>query len=166
MSRTTEGRTADGRPMEGKAAAPVEERRHLVFLLSDSYFALDAAPVQEVLPVGALTRVPRMPAWLVGLINLRGDVVPVVDPRPALECHSAPLSSAARVVVVECSRGRVGFLADATEDVQPIAREDIQPLDSASKAAAPCLLGVVVRGGHPVSVIDCEALFGGPAFRT
>ncbi len=61
--------------------ALVETNNYLTFKLEDDVFALDVWKVREVLDFTAITRVPRMPPFMRGVVNLRGSVVPVVDLR-------------------------------------------------------------------------------------
>ena len=142
-----------------------EEHRLLMFTISGNVFAIPAEPVQEVIPVPALARVPRSPAWLLGLMNLRGEVLPVVDPRAALNCVPHSPGPVARVIVLICSRGRVGLLADSTEDVVSVHQADLLPADHAGKPLVQAAVGLVLHRDRLAAIIDAEAFFSGPAFR-
>ncbi|CAN5481121.1 N/A [soil metagenome] len=148
-----------------EATVKTGERRFLLFRLGGDPFAMDSAPVQEILTLPPLTRVPRMPRWLMGLMNLRGEVVPIVDPRAALNCRGEIPAGTARVIVLDCSRGRVGFVADSTADVALVAEQDILPAEHAGRDFADSIDGLLMRGDQLVPVIDPESFFCGRSFR-
>jgi purine-binding chemotaxis protein CheW len=103
----------------------------LTFKLADELFALDISQVREVLDYTPVTRVPQTPRFMKGVINLRGNVVPVVDLRTkfALPEHDHPEQSC--IIVVEVTmEGEVtvlGALADSVQEVLDLEAERIEP---------------------------------------
>jgi purine-binding chemotaxis protein CheW len=78
-----------------------ETRQYLTFRLGNEIFATDVAKVREVLDLTTITAIPRTPAFMAGVINLRGSVVPVVDLRLCFEMSKTENTRNTCIVVVE-----------------------------------------------------------------
>lgn len=113
-------------------AVTIEEtNQYLTFTLGDEDFALEIGKVREVLDYTKITKVPRMPDFLRGVINLRGNVVPVIDLRHRLGMGSIEQSVDTCIVIVEIlidgEITQMGALADSVKEVTEIVPEDISP---------------------------------------
>jgi purine-binding chemotaxis protein CheW len=106
-------------------------RQYLSFFLGGQEYATDILRVQEIKGWDTVTRVPYSPKYILGVINLRGAIVPVVDLRVRLALESAPFDSATVVIVVRVAGARgeriVGLVVDAVSDVYSFSAENIQP---------------------------------------
>lgn len=104
---------------------------YLTFKLGAEVFALEVSKVREVLDFTTITKIPRTPEFLRGVINLRGSVVPVVDLRLGFGLESVEPTVNTCIIVVEVGiEGEtiiVGALADAVEEVVDIDAAEIQP---------------------------------------
>ncbi|TPV57344.1 chemotaxis protein CheW [Aestuariibacter sp. GS-14] len=103
----------------------------LTFVLDDEIYGADINQIQEVLEYRRVTRVPRTPDYLLGVINLRGQVLPVVDLRHLFEMHRADMTVNTCIVIVEVSvdgeNVALGILADAVREVIELPVSDINP---------------------------------------
>jgi purine-binding chemotaxis protein CheW len=84
----------------------------LTFLLGGATYALPAAAVREVQPLGAVTPLPAVPAFVVGLVNVRGRLVAALDIRPLLDIPTALLAPSAMLLIVGPDDAAVGLVAD------------------------------------------------------
>lgn len=113
------------------AEAITEVRQYLTFKLGEEVFALDVDKVREVLDYTTITRIPRTPEFMRGVINLRGSVVPVVDLRLAFGMPATEKTVNTCIVVTEVSmQGEkvvLGALADSVEEVTDLEPDQIQP---------------------------------------
>ncbi len=104
---------------------------YLTFKLGVEVFALEVSKVREVLDFTTITKIPRTPEFLRGVINLRGSVVPVVDLRLGFGLDSVETTVNTCIIVVEVAMENetviVGALADAVEEVIDIDAAHIQP---------------------------------------
>jgi purine-binding chemotaxis protein CheW len=104
---------------------------YLTFKLGAEVFALEVSKVREVLDFTTITKIPRTPEFLRGVINLRGSVVPVVDLRLGFGLDSVDPTVNTCIIVVDVAMASetiiVGALADAVEEVVDIDAADIQP---------------------------------------
>jgi purine-binding chemotaxis protein CheW len=113
-------------------AQPVLElTQYLTFFLGDETFSLDIARVREVLDYTIITRVPRTPDYVQGVINLRGGVVPVVDLRLKFDMPALSVSVNTCIIIVEAvvqgDSVVLGLLADSVQEVIELDRGNIQP---------------------------------------
>lgn len=125
---------------------------HLVVALGDDRYALPVASVHEVVRVGRLTPVPGSPQTVLGIINLRGEIVTVVDSGKLLGVQGGG-GSAESVVVVEAGGLRAGLAVEKLVDVVSLPL-GLEPTD------APALRGSSLFGGDLVGVVDVSALLG------
>ena len=105
--------------------------QYLTFTLGDEDFALDIGKVREVLDYTTITKVPRMPEFLCGVINLRGNVVPVVDLRYKLGMGAIKQTVDTCIVIVEIMIDdeitHMGALADSVKEVIALDPNQISP---------------------------------------
>lgn len=105
--------------------------QYLTFVLGEELFAVDIAKVREVLEFTGVTKVPRTPEFLRGVINLRGNVVPVVDLRLKFGMSRTERTVDTCIVIVEVNLDGestvLGALADSVQEVLDLEAEQIQP---------------------------------------
>src|SRR5512133_10699 len=103
----------------------------LTFLLGDEIFAVNVLQVKEILDLANITQVPQMPDFMLGVINLRGSVVPVVDLRRKFGMADREQHRDNCVVVMEVDFGGemtvVGALADSVQEVLDLQQDQIEP---------------------------------------
>ncbi len=108
-----------------------ETMQYLTFKLDAEFFALEIAKVREVLDITAITRVPRMPEFMLGVINLRGSVAPVVDLRlrfgmPAVE-KTVNSCIIITEVIADGEAQILGLLVDSVQEVIDLGPADLEP---------------------------------------
>jgi purine-binding chemotaxis protein CheW len=103
-----------------------ETRQFCTFYVAGLYFGLDVLRVQEIIRSQEITRVPLAPVVLRGLMNLRGQIVTVIDLRGRLEFEDRPASQPPINVVVESADGPVSLLVDEIGDVLEVAEADFE----------------------------------------
>jgi purine-binding chemotaxis protein CheW len=105
--------------------------QYLTFTLAEETFAIEIVKVREVIDYVHLTRVPRMPVFLRGVINLRGSVVPVIDLRLILSMPSVEKTVDTCIIIAEVNMDgeplHLGMLADSVQEVIDIDPSQIDP---------------------------------------
>lgn len=114
--------------------------RYLTFQLGEESYGISVLKVREIIQMQPITRIPRTPAYLKGVINLRGKVIPVADLRIKFAFDKAELSERTCIIVVALthSDGRetlTGLIVDAVEEVLQIEADTIEDAPSFSDAA-------------------------------
>ena len=108
-----------------------EMRQYLTFKLADEIFGVDVAKVREILELTTITRMPQMPEYVCGVINLRGSVVPVIDLKLKLGMAAMARTVNTCIVLVEVRRDEetivLGALADSVQEVYELEPENIEP---------------------------------------
>ncbi|MBI5493223.1 MAG: chemotaxis protein CheW [Deltaproteobacteria bacterium] len=112
-------------------ASITESTQYLTFKLDDEVFALDISQVREVLDFTTLTKVPRTPDFMRGVINLRGSVVPVVDMRLKFGMTKTEQTVNTCVIIAEITLDGekliLGALADSVQEVIELDPDQIEP---------------------------------------
>jgi purine-binding chemotaxis protein CheW len=111
--------------MEGDNAAGKEQ--FLSFQLGAEEYGIDILRVQEIRAYEKATRMPNTPAYIKGVINLRGVIVPVIDLRMKFGLESAEYNEMTVVVVLNLAHRTVGIVVDSVSDVLALAAGDIRP---------------------------------------
>jgi purine-binding chemotaxis protein CheW len=109
----------------------IETTQYLTFRLDDEIFAVDISKVREVLDFTSITRVPRTPDFMRGVINLRGTVVPVVDMKLKLGMPKTEKTINTCIIIVELEFDGdmvvLGALADSVQEVIELEPDNIEP---------------------------------------
>jgi len=126
------------------AAVAGRELIVLVFRLGDGEFGLPIDAVVEVAQVPEqITRVPKTPRFLEGVINLRGDVLPVVDQRRRFDMPKIDNLEGRRLIVMKTDRYRAGLIVDSVSDVLRTYDESVEPPPDLTDATSRLIRGVI-----------------------
>ena len=134
-------------------------RQLITFHLGTQSFGLDIMAIREIRAWSPTTRLPHVPHYVAGVVNLRGTVLPVIDLAARLGWE--PVSPTDRhVIIVAQVNGQLrGLIVDAVSDIVTAQDEDIQPAPSTSSdAVVPYLEGPVAQEDRMVMVLDLLAL--------
>jgi purine-binding chemotaxis protein CheW len=103
------------------------ENQLVVFSLANEYYGVGISAVDSIIKLQPITYVPRAPAFVEGVTNLRGKVLPVVDLRKRFDLPVAPESKETRIVVTELNVSAVGMIVDSVSEVLRVPAEAIEP---------------------------------------
>ena len=103
------------------------ENQLVVFDLAREHYGVDIAAVEGIIKMQAITVVPQAPAFVEGVTNLRGKVLPVVDLRRRFGLPAADATKETRIVVVEMNGVTVGIVVDGVSEVLRVEPEAIEP---------------------------------------
>lgn len=145
-------------PAEGKA--PSEVLQTLTFVLGPERYAVEAKQVREIARLVDFTAVPGAPEFLLGVMNLRGEILAIADLRTFFGVPQQGLTDLARVVVLGVERAEIGVLADETHELRslPLA-EILEPPDSVAGIGREYLLGITKDA---LIVLDAARLLADP----
>jgi len=139
----------------------VEQQQYLTFLLADEEYAISILRVKEIIGYDTVTSVPKTPGWIRGVINLRGNVVPVVDLAVRFGLTARPVTKTTCIIIVEWQMERqntmMGVMADAVSQVMNIAEEEIQPAPSfGTRVNVDYLRGMAQMGKKFALLLDID----------
>lgn len=134
-----------------------EERQLVVFELASEIYGIDIKTVREIIRMQKITYVPDAPAYVEGMINLRGRVIPVVDLRRRFGLMVANPSPEMRILVVDIAGEDIGVIVDAVTEVKRIAGSSVQR-DAliATADQAYYLEGIAKLGDQLLILLDLE----------
>jgi len=142
-----------------------EGGQYLTFHLDHEHFAIEISRIREVLAYTAPTKVPRTPPFMTGVINLRGQVVPVIDLRLKVGLPTLAPSRDTCIIILEVMLDGeltvVGALADAVQEVVDISRSQVAPPPRmGSRIETTFIRGMARREDQFVVLLDIDALLG------
>ena len=143
------------------AASTVDIQQYLTFLLSGEMYAVGILNVKEIIEYGQLTEIPMMPAFIRGVINLRGSVVPVVDLAARFGHAQSEIGKRTCIVIVEVSqedsKHDLGIMVDAVSEVLEVSSADIEPAPAfGAKIRADFIAGMAKINGKFVIILDIQ----------
>jgi purine-binding chemotaxis protein CheW len=140
---------------------PTQISQYLTFKLDQELYALDISKVREVLEFSSATRVPRMPDFMRGVINLRGNVVPVVDLKLKLGLSQTERNVDTCVVITEVTMDGesvvLGALADSVQEVIELQPSQIDPPPRmGTRIDTQCIHGMGKRDDQFIILLDVD----------
>jgi purine-binding chemotaxis protein CheW len=99
----------------------------VTFSIGDEEFGVDILKVQEIIRTMEITKVPRAPMFVEGVINLRGKVIPIIDLRKRFGLETKSHDKNTRIIVIEINNMIVGFVVDSVSEVLRIPASTVEP---------------------------------------
>lgn len=131
----------------------------VTFLLGDGAFGINADLVQEVVKVSALTPVHHAPEYVLGIRNLRGRVVTVLDLRMRLDLGVSTRASENRVLIIDWQGEPIGLLVDKIADTISVASDEIETTpQNLHSVQQKNLIGVTRQGDRLVAVLNIDVV--------
>ena len=144
--------------------ADIDTHQYLTFILGDEVFALDIATVREVLELTTITKIPRTPEFMRGVINLRGHAVPVVDMRVKFGMARADDTVNTCIIIVEVIVENeavvMGAVADSVREVFEMRPDEIdQPPKMGTSIDAAFIKGMGRQDESFIIILDINKVF-------
>lgn len=138
-------------------------QQYLSFFLAGDEYAVSISPVREIIECPPLTKVPGAPAWIRGVLNLRGLVVPVVDLAVKFGLQAGEITRRSCIVILDVSFEDgptvIGVIADAVHQVLDLLPEAIQPPPRfGPKVRVDCILGMAENNGKFAVLLDIDRI--------
>lgn len=149
------------KPMNANPAKEETFEQFLIFQLSDEVYGLPIGSVDEVIRVpDEVTRVPGAPAFVMGIINLRGKPIPLIDQRDRFVVQSPGQTSKARAIIVTLGDLQAGFVVDSVSEVKAIASDALSaaPEFSSDRTEVFDRIAQIEADGRMILLIDPQEL--------
>lgn len=140
--------------------------KYLTFALAQERYSVPVLKVREIMRLCPVTPVPRMPAYIKGVINLRGKIVPVVDLRERFGLGAATDNERICIVVVQVEEPDgasrlTGMIVDVVEEVSQFQNDDLEPPpDFGDAVDARFIVGMAKTRGQVKTLLDIDRLLG------
>ena len=127
------------------------------FNLANEEYAIEIEKIKEIILVEGITRVPQMPDYIEGIINLRGNVIPVLDLRKRFGMTGVGIEEETRIVVSRMAEKIIGLIVDSVSQVMKIPNDDIEPPpDTIAGLAGDYLTGVGKVDQRMIMMLDID----------
>jgi len=142
-----------------------QSRRYLTLTLGGEFFAIDIHVVREILDYTDITRIPQTPDYMRGVVNVRGNAVPVMDLASKLGLGEVERTINTRIVIVEIVQdgemSLIGALADSVKEVLELDDSAIAPPPALGTSVdAACIQGIGRQDGRFILLLDVGQVFG------
>lgn len=150
--------------LEQQQQSEEAKTQYLTFLIANKTFAVGILDVNEIIEFSELTTVPMMPKFLRGVINLRGNAVPVVDIAARMSEDQSDINKRSCIVLVEVKTGQdstqaVGMLVDTVQEIVEIEESHIQPApDMGDDKHSDFILGMGRVEDHFIVLLDVNEM--------
>ena len=150
----------------GQPALSLLAGKYLTFKLDVEDFGIEILKVQEIIKMMAITRVPRTPVFVRGVINLRGKVIPIVDLRLKFDMEGKSNSDKTCIIVVTVKRNRssvvMGIIVDEVSEVLDVMGSSIEPAPEFGETVnTSFILGMGKVGERVVTLMDVDCVLSG-----
>jgi len=138
-----------------------DEGKFLTFLIDDESYGLDIRYVTEIIGMHLITRVPDVPAYVRGIINLRGKVIPVMDVRARFGMAARDYDARTCIIVIHVRDSEIGLVVDTVSEVIDIPEQDIEAPPSIGRVSGGFMSGVGKVGDRVKLLLDANKLLFG-----
>lgn len=137
-----------------------ERVQYIVIKMGNEQFGIDIKYVDNIVRMQAITRVPHVQAFIKGVINLRGEVIPVLSLRVKMGLEDAPETKASRIVILKLEQyGLLGFVVDEVREVVTLSEIQIEKTSyNGTDEKPPFVAGVGKNGEDLISLLDLNVL--------
>lgn len=130
----------------------------VTYQLEDEFYGINVMQVQEVLRLTEIAPVPGAPSYVLGIINLRGNVVTVIDTRARFGLNPAESTDSSRIIIVEVSGHVIGMLVDSVAEVVYLHQSEVDTAPNVSDDASRFIQGVCNRDKYLLILVDVNKL--------
>ena len=135
------------------------EGRYLTFVLAEEGYGLEIRYVTEIIGIQQVTGIPDMPHHVIGVLNLRGKVIPIIDVRMRFHLEERAYDDRTCIIVVDVEDNSVGLVVDKVSEVVDIPLSEIEPTPmSGTKSANTYIRGLGKIGDQVKILLDIERL--------
>lgn len=139
---------------------PVETFQYIVIRVGAEQYGIDIRYVDNIVRMQAVTRVPKVPNYLKGVINLRGEVIPVMSIRLKMGLEDDEITRATRIIILKLEQeGNVGVMVDEVKEVVTLTADQIDKVSHEPKDGRPCFInGIGKHNGGLISLLDLNSI--------
>ncbi len=152
--------------LEQLSGLATDGSQYLTFTLGDEHYGVDILRVQEIKGYTAVMRIPNTPAFVKGVLNLRGTIVPIVDLQTKFGMDQVEYTMFTCIVLVVVHKRLMGIVVDAVSDVLSINPEDIQPAPNFGTQVDTGFIQSIARTGEKlITLLDIERVLSSDEFQ-
>ena len=131
-------------------------RQYILFNIDDKIYGLDIMQVESIERMTSITKVPNTPSYVLGVINLRSEIVPVISFRDRFNMQNKAYDDATRIIITHFEDYRVGIIVDQVKEVFDADIDTIQPTDSILNDKRPFIQGVIYHNKDIIMILNIQ----------
>lgn len=136
----------------------MDNKEYVIFRLSDESYGVDIDHVENIEKHTSITRVPYTKGYISGIINLRGNIIPVIDVRKRLGIESKSEDKDSRIMIVNVDELKVGMLVDSSSEVLQLSKKQIEPAPKSIGSEDGYISQVGKDNGRIIMLVDLKKL--------
>jgi len=135
-----------------------QKGRYLTFSLGQEIYGIEISYVTEIIGIQAITKIPELPEYVKGIINLRGKIIPVIDVRLRFRKEPRDYNDRTCIIVIEIKNISVGLIVDSVAEVLRIPDSEIVDPPQLNKGCNRYIKSIGKVGNEVKLILDCEKL--------
>lgn len=134
-----------------------DTKQYIVVKIGNEQYGLDISYVDNIVRMQSITRVPKAQTYFKGIINLRGEIVPVMSIRLKMELDDDEFTNASRIIILKIEeQGTIGIIVDEVKEVVELVMDDIEKTSKKDKGSF--ISGIGKNGDELISLFDINAV--------
>ena len=132
--------------------------KYLIFSMGKELYGMEIRYITEIIGIQPITEVPEMPAYVKGITNLRGKIIPVMDARLRFKKEVREYDDRTCIIVIDINDTSIGLIVDSVSEVIALRDEDIAPPPEINKGGHRYIKGIGKAGDTVKLLLDCQRL--------
>ena len=146
--------------LDGENRGPIETFQYIVIRVGAEQYGIDIRYIDNIVRMQTVTRVPKVPEYLKGVINLRGEVIPVISLRLKMGLAKDEITRTTRIIILKLeNEGNVGVMVDEVKEVVTLTADKIDKVSREAKEGKPVFIsGVGKHNNELISLLDLNSI--------
>lgn len=140
------------------ALESTQKGKYLTFSLDEEFYGIDIINVTEIVGIQPIVVMPELPSFLKGVINLRGEIIPVMDARNRFDKDEVEYNDRTCIVVVDVKQASIGIIVDAVSEVLSMEDKNIVPPPLLVSGAQSYVKAIGKDEDQVILILDCERI--------
>lgn len=140
------------------ALESTQKGKYLTFSLDEEFYGIDIINVTEIVGIQPIVVMPELPSFLKGVINLRGEIIPVMDARNRFDKDEVEYNDRTCIVVVDVKQASIGIIVDAVSEVLSMEDKNIVPPPLLVSGAQSYVKAIGKDEDQVILILDCEKI--------
>lgn len=147
-----------GKSLEIENIEDSQRNKYLTFNLSQESYGIEISYVTEIVGLQPVTSVPELPDFIIGIINLRGNIIPVMDARLRFKKEAIEYNDRTCIIVIQVRNISIGIIVDSVAEVMDISEEQIDPPPLIGATGRKFIKSIGKTDKSVVLILECEQL--------
>ncbi|PLR92545.1 chemotaxis protein CheW [Bacillus sp. T33-2] len=130
----------------------------VLFEINKGTFGMNIHNIVSIEKITEVSKVPKMPEYVSGIVNIRGQIVPVIDMSKALYDRAIEMNEHTRYILVETNETIIAFMVEKTNEIISIDADNVAEVNSLAKGANDFIKGVAMQDSRIITILNLEAL--------